>query len=66
MVFSTLRGFAHLEDVSRPIAKLARDVAHGSRDDSHDLPDVCGAGFDRHLQGVLAGLDSLQWSHDLE
>src|ERR1700686_4062210 len=54
------RGVADLEHVARPLADLARDVAHGCGDDAHDAPHVRGARFDRHLDGVLARLQPVE------
>src|SRR4051812_46579361 len=64
--FRALGGFAHLEDIGRPVAELVRNVAHCSHHDPHDLPDVGGAGLDGNLQSVLAGLESLQLGHSQE
>src|SRR5438552_1926526 len=54
------RGVADLEHIRRPVADLARDVAHRADDDPDDAADVRCTRLDHDLDGVLARLESVE------
>src|SRR5207253_3743576 len=54
------RGVADLEHIRRPVADLARHVAHRADDDSDDAADVRCTRLDHDLDGVLARLESVE------